>query len=162
MTTCTRRAAPQEKRTGSVNRTTRWGDRGSYTLESLLCLIVLLPILGLMAAWGLAGVFDSSVDNAAAAAARAASQAQDADTASQRGRAAAEAALTQDKRNCTARHISIDTSGFSRPVGEPASVTATVTCTIPLDQLAVPGLPGTKTLTASSTSALDQYADRTE
>ncbi|MFJ8848419.1 hypothetical protein ACIRFF_36660 [Streptomyces cyaneofuscatus] len=137
-------------------------DRGSYTLESLLCVVVLLPVMGLIAAWGLAGVFDSTVDNAAAAAARGASQASDADAALQRGRAAAEASLTQDRRNCTSRSITIDTSGFNRPLGEPASVTATITCTIPLSQLTVPGLPGTKTLTATATSSLDQYADRTE
>ncbi|MFC9033649.1 hypothetical protein [Streptomyces arboris] len=137
-------------------------DRGSYTLESLACVIVLLPLMGLIAAWGLAGVFDSTADNAAAAAARGASQASDADTALQRGRDAAEASLRQDKRNCTSRSISIDTSGFDRPLGEPASVTATITCTIPLSQLSVPGMPGSKTLTATATSSLDQYADRTE
>ena len=137
-------------------------ERGSYTLESLLCVVVLLPFLGLLAAWGLAGLFDSAVDNAAAAAARAASQASDPDTAQQRGQDAAVAALAQEQRNCTDRTITVDTAGFDKPVGEPASVTATVTCTVPLAQLAVPGLPGSKTLTATVTSSLDQYADRTE
>ncbi|MFD5728939.1 hypothetical protein ACFWMT_22950 [Streptomyces sp. NPDC058368] len=137
-------------------------DEGSYTLESLFCLMVLFAFFGLLAAWGLAGVFDSSVDNAAAAAARAASQADDAESAAARGEAAATAALVKEHRNCSARHVTIDTTQFSRPPGEPASVTATVTCTVPLEQLAVPGLPGSKTLTASATSALDQYADRTE
>lgn len=137
-------------------------DRGSYTLESLFCVTILFAFFGLIAAWGLAGVFDSSVDNAAAAAARAASQATDADTAAARGQAAASAALVMEHRNCSEQHVTIDTSQFSRPLGEPASVTVTVTCTVPLDQLTVPGLPGSKTLTSRATSALDQYADRTE
>ncbi|MEJ8653658.1 hypothetical protein WKI65_37840 [Streptomyces sp. MS1.AVA.3] len=137
-------------------------DRGTYTLETVICVTFLLPFLGLLAAYGLAGVFDSSVDNAANSAARAASQAADADTAQARGRAAAAAVLRQDDRNCTSQTVSIDTSSFSAPLGQAASVTATVTCTIPLAQLTVPGLPGSKTLTATATSALDQYADRAE
>ncbi|MFE3770884.1 hypothetical protein [Streptomyces sp. NPDC059122] len=142
-------------------RRQRWhDDQGSYTLETVICVAVLIPFLGLLAAYGLAGVFDSSVDNAANSAARAASQAIDADAAQTRGRAAAEAALRQDDRNCTSRSISINTAGFSAPPGQAASVTATVTCTIPLSQLSVPGLPGSKTLTATATSAVDQYADR--
>ncbi|MFJ5804071.1 hypothetical protein [Streptomyces decoyicus] len=120
----------------------------------------LLPFLGLLAAYGLAGVFDSSVDNAANSAARAASQAADADTAQARGRAAAHASLRQDDRNCTSQTVNIDTGSFNAPLGQAASVTATVTCTIPLSQLTAPGLPGSKTLTATATSALDQYADR--
>ncbi|MFI9358633.1 hypothetical protein [Streptomyces lydicus] len=146
-----------------LNRLRWWeDDRGTYTLETVICVCFLLPFLGLLAAYGLAGVFDSSVDNAANSAARAASQAADADTAQARGRAAANAALRQDDRNCTSQTVSIDTSSFNAPLGQAASVTATVTCTIPLSQLTVPGLPGSKTLTATATSALDQYADRAE
>ncbi|KIZ15689.1 hypothetical protein SNA_25470 [Streptomyces natalensis ATCC 27448] len=137
-------------------------DRGTYTLETVICVTFLLPFLGLLAAYGLAGVFDNSVDNAANSAARAASQAADADTAQARGRAAANAALRQDDRNCTSQTVRIDTSSFNAPLGQAASVTATVTCAIPLSQLTVPGLPGSKTLTSTATSALDQYADRAE
>ncbi|WP_411146444.1 hypothetical protein [Streptomyces sp. x-80] len=140
----------------------REDDRGTYTLETVICVTFLLPFLGLLAAYGLAGVFDSSVDNAANSAARAASQAADADTAQARDHAAANASLRQDDRNCTSQTVSIDTSSFNAPLGQAASVTATVTCTIPLSQLTVPGLPGSKTLTATATSALDQYADRAE
>ncbi|MEV7471474.1 hypothetical protein AB0O20_34015 [Streptomyces kronopolitis] len=140
----------------------RWwrDDRGSYTLETLICVAVLIPFLGLLAAYGLAGLFDNSVDNAANSAARAASQAVDADTAQARGRAAVEAALRQDDRNCTSVSIDIDTSAFASPPGQAASVTATVSCTIPLDQLSVPGLLSSKTLKATAISAVDQYADR--
>ncbi|MCB5910379.1 hypothetical protein [Streptomyces pinistramenti] len=137
-------------------------DRGTYTLETVICVTFLLPFLGLLAAYGLAGLFDSSVDNAANSAARAASQAADADTAQARGHAAAHASLRQDDRNCTSSSVRIDTGAFNAPPGQAASVSATVTCTIPLSQLTVPGLPGSKTLTATATSALDQYADRAE
>ncbi|MGG2463802.1 hypothetical protein ACO0M4_29070 [Streptomyces sp. RGM 3693] len=135
-------------------------DHGTYTLETVICVAVLIPFLGLLAAYGLAGIFDNSVEGAANSAARAASQAADADVAQARGQAAAEASLRQDGRNCTSRSIRIDTSAFATAPGQAASVTATVTCTIPLSQLTVPGLPGSKTLTASAISVVDQYADR--
>ncbi|MEV2256891.1 hypothetical protein AB0I94_41190 [Streptomyces sp. NPDC050147] len=137
------------------------GDRGSYTLEAILCLTVLVPILGIIAAFGLAGLGDSTAANAAAAAARAASESDDPDTAQTRGRQAALHSLGQAQRTCASSAIVVDTSGFPADPGQPGSVTVRVDCTIPLAQLAVPGLPGTKTLTATRHSAVDQYVDRT-
>ena len=37
---------------------------------------------------------------------------------------------------------------------------STVTCVVPLNDVGLPGLPGTKTLTATFTSYLDQYRGR--
>ena len=56
--------------------------------------------------------------------------------------------------------ISVDTSGFGSPVGTPASVRATVTCVVNLSDLAVPGVPGTRTVSASMSSPLDTYRER--
>ena len=41
--------------------------------------------------------------------------------------------------------------------GVPASVTVTVGCTVDLHDLALPGLPGTKTLSSTYTAVLDTY-----
>ena len=41
-----------------------------------------------------------------------------------------------------------------------ASVTATVTCVVNLSDVAVPGLPGTRTITATMSSPLDTYRER--
>ncbi len=140
----------------------RWptGDEGSFTLEQILCAIPLFIFGGLLAAFGMTVVNDGAVDNAARAAARAASQSPDAATAQVRGEQAALAALRQEDRECTDHQVSIDTSGFATEVGQPASVTATVRCTVALSQLAVPGLPGSKTLDATFTSPLDTFAER--
>ena len=54
----------------------------------------------------------------------------------------------------------MDTSGFASPVGPPANVTATVTCVVNLSDVAVPGLPGTRTITATMTSPLDTFRER--
>ena len=51
--------------------------------------------------------------------------------------------------------VVIDTSGFDTPVGEPARVSATVTCRVPLGDLVVPGLPGATTVRVTVDSPLD-------
>ncbi|GGV52605.1 membrane protein [Streptomyces spectabilis] len=135
-------------------------DRGSYTLEALLCLVVLVPFLGILSAYGLAGLGDSTAANAATAAARAASEAADPATAQSRARQAALNSLDQAQRTCTSSVIHVDTSRFPTGPGQSGGVTVRVNCTIPLAQLAVPGLPGSKTLTATRHSPADRYVAR--
>lgn len=56
--------------------------------------------------------------------------------------------------------VSVDTSGFSIPVGQPATVGATVRCTVRLADLIAPVFPGTVTQEASARSTLDRYRER--
>ena len=41
-----------------------------------------------------------------------------------------------------------------------AQVTATVTCKVDVADLAIPGLPGTRTITATASSPVDAYRER--
>jgi hypothetical protein len=54
----------------------------------------------------------------------------------------------------------VSTTGFRVAVGEPASVTVEVRCAVPLADVAVPGMPGTRVLTARVTSPLDTFRGR--
>ena len=72
----------------------------------------------------------------------------------------ATSSLANQKLQCTTKSVSVDTSGFASPVGTPATVTATVTCVVNLSDVAVPGLPGTRTITATMSSPLDTYRER--
>lgn len=56
--------------------------------------------------------------------------------------------------------VRIDTAGFRVPVGQPATAGASVTCTVRLSDLLVPGFPGTYTVDASARSTLDRYRGR--
>ena len=56
--------------------------------------------------------------------------------------------------------VSLDTAGFAVPVGQPAQVAATISCDVDLSALAVPGVPGAKTLSARTVSVLDRYRSR--
>ncbi|MFB7896025.1 TadE/TadG family type IV pilus assembly protein [Streptomyces xiamenensis] len=141
-------------------RRTGGRDRGSYTLETVIIAPCLFLLAGMIVAWGMAGRADGAVDRAAQAAARAASMAETAEQAQQDGRRAAMAVLDSHARECTGASVSVDTSGFSLPVGEPAAVTATVSCTVPLSEVTVPGVPGSRSLSGEFVSALDVYATR--
>jgi hypothetical protein len=56
--------------------------------------------------------------------------------------------------------VDVDTSGFRVPVGLPAQVRATVTCVVALGDLALPGFPGSRTVTATAVSPVDTYRER--
>lgn len=135
-------------------------DAGNAALELVILAPVLLGLLGLLIAAGRTTIAQGSVDAAARDAARQASVSATPADAQAAGRASALAALRQDGLDC-APVVLIDTSQFtSVPPGRPASVTATVTCAVPLADLALPGLPGTAPLRASFSSPLDVYRSR--
>ena len=76
------------------------------------------------------------------------------------GASGAATSLRNQGVRCTSQHVDIDTSGFAAPVGTPAKVTATVTCIADLSDLSIPGLPGTRTITATMSSPIDTYRER--
>ncbi|NGN63210.1 pilus assembly protein [Streptomyces sp. A7024] len=135
-------------------------DRGSYSVEVAVLTPVMLALVGLIIAFGRISMAGSSVDSAAHAAARAASLARDAGTAQSEANAAARASLTGDGVHCAGLTIDLDTSGFAAPLGTPGNVTADITCTAPLSDIGLPGLPGSKDMKASFTSPLDAFRSR--
>ena len=142
--------------------TTRHGqpEAGNAALELVILAPVLLGLLSLVIAAGRTAIAQGSVDAAARDAARQASISLTSAAAQAAGQSSARAALRQDGLDCTPVVV-IDASQFtSVPVGSPASVTATVTCAVPLTDLALPGLPGTVVLHAAFTSPLDVFRSR--
>jgi hypothetical protein len=134
-------------------------DGGSAALELVVLAPVLLGLLGLVIAAGRVSVAQSSVAAAARDAARQASSALNPGAAREAGLASARAALRGDGLNCDPI-VSIDVGGFAVPPGQPAMVSATVRCTVPLSNLYLPGLPGSHTLTYTFRSPLDLYRSR--
>ncbi|MER8160042.1 TadE/TadG family type IV pilus assembly protein [Streptomyces sp. NPDC094472] len=135
-------------------------DRGSYAVETAILAPVLIGILGLMIAFGRVADADGAVDSAARAAARAASLERDAGTAQSKAQSAASRSLDGGGVTCQTSSVTVDTSGYALDVGEDASVTATISCSASLSDIGLPGLPGSKTLTASWTSPIDTYRGR--
>ena len=138
----------------------RWmADDGNAALELVILAPVLLALLGLVIAAGRTSIAQGSVDAAARDAARQASIALTPTAARLAGQASARAALREDGLDYTPA-VAVNTGQFAIPPGQPASVTATVSCTVPLANLALPGLPGAVTLRARFTSPLDVYRSR--
>lgn len=138
----------------------RQPDRGSSSLEFVIIGPAFLLVLGLLIFAGRIAVAQQSVHAAAADAARAASIARSSGTARGDARTAANDTLTSKNLRCSSTNVSVDTSGFGSAVGTPATVSATVACTVYLADLSVPGIPGSKTVTATVDSPLDTYRAR--
>ncbi len=135
-------------------------DDGNAALELVVLVPVLLGLLGLVIAAGRTSLAQGSVDAAARDAARQASIALTPSAAVSAGSASAAAALRRDGLDCRPV-VRIDTADFRTvPPGQPAMVWATVTCTVPLASLALPGLPGSHTILARFGSPLDIYRSR--
>ena len=152
-----RRRGPADAKAGGSS--TAADERGSAAIE----LVLLVPALMLMLLFAVAGgrvaIAHGSVQQAAADAARAASIARTAGSAQTTASAAARATLANQGLTCTSVTVTLDTSGFAKPVGTPASVRATVNCTVELSELSLPGLPD-RVVSATVTSPLDLYRGR--
>lgn len=135
-------------------------DRGSIALELAVLGPALLLFIGLMILAGRMALANQSVAQAADEAARTASIARTQSGASSGASSAARSALAQQSLQCVSTQVSVDTSQFSRPVGTPAAVSATVSCVVRLADLSLPGLPGSRTVTATASSPLDTYRER--
>jgi len=135
------------------------GDAGNAALELVILAPVILFLLGLVIAAGRTSVAQGSVAAAARDAARQASISLTPAAAQTAALSSAQAALGQDGLNCDPV-VRVNVSGFGVPVGEPASVRATVICRVSLSNLLVPGMPGSRTLRATFTSPLDPFRGR--
>jgi len=132
----------------------RQRERGSAPVELVILTPVLILFLLLYLGFGRISRAEQLVNDAAAQAARAATlnylnPGQAAAAAQQ----AAAQALAQGGLACTSDQVSVDT-GNDRPGG---SITVHLACNTDLSQAVAAGLPGSVTLTASSTSPIDVY-----
>ena len=109
---------------------------------------------------GRMAIAHQAVESAANEAARAASIARDRGAARNDATTSARTSLTNQKVNCRSIGVTVNTGDFDQPVGTPGSVSATVTCQVDLADVSVPGAPGTKTVTATVSSPLDTFRER--
>ncbi|MFC8438127.1 TadE/TadG family type IV pilus assembly protein [Streptomyces griseoincarnatus] len=133
-------------------------DSGRIALEFVLWVPAVLVFFALAMTAGRIITADNAVDAAAADAAREASLARTAGQAHPRAVAAAQAAFAERKLHCSSTSVTVDTSGFSAPLGAYGAVTARVRCTVQLSDLGS-GF-GSKTVESSFTSVIDRYRQR--
>ncbi len=135
-------------------------ERGSASLEAVIVLPAFLMFVSLIIAAGRVQIAHQSVDAAATEAARAASISRTAGEAQTAGTLSGQQALANQDLACNPPTISIDVSAFTVPVGQPAQVSASVVCVVDLGDVAIPGLPGSITITSQAQSPLDVFRGR--
>jgi Flp pilus assembly protein TadG len=132
----------------------RWREQeGGAAIELVLVTPLLLMFALLAVSFGRLASARLQVNDAAAQAARAASIARDPGTAAAEARRTAMASLAGHHLTCSPATVAVDTSAF-RPGG---AVTARITCTVALSDLAPLPLPGRETVHAAATSPIDVF-----
>ena len=135
-------------------------ERGSVAIEAAIG----VPAFGLFIAMIILGgrveIAKQSVEAAAYEAARAASIERTQSEAISSGKSAASRSLNDQGLQCASTSVTVNAAGFNAPLGTTAQVTATVTCKVDVADLAIPGLPGTRTITATASSPVDAYRER--
>ncbi len=135
-------------------------ERGSAAIEAAVGVPAFVLFVGLIIFGGRTATTHQAVETAAADAARAASIERTATIAKDRATTAATASLSNQGIDCLDVDVTVDTSQFSRTVGEAATVTATVRCRLDLSDLSVPGVPGSRLITATIASPIDTWRER--
>lgn len=141
-------------------RIRRRSTRGTASVELAILVPGLVMLLGLMMAGGRVWMARTSVNEAAFSAARSASLQRSAGAAATSAAAAGHRALQTGGLGCVGRTVQVDLAAFAVPVGQPATISSTVTCTVTFSDLLLPGMPGSLQLTGHGSSALDTYRER--
>ncbi len=129
------------------------GEEGSAIAELVIVAPVLLIVIVLMIALGRVDSAQGDVESAARAGVQAAVVQADPSDAEAQATTAAQASLAGAGLTCTAPQITVDTSNFVAG----GWVSVTVTCVTSLADVSVPGMPGEKTLRATSTAHIDPF-----
>lgn len=135
-----------------------WTDTGSVSVEAAVLVPAVILVGLLIIAGARVSSAEQAVDNAATAAARAASIARSPHSAQQAGVAVARDRLGREGITCQETSVSVDASQIV--VGRAGLVRASVTCRVALSDLALPVPGGTRLITSSFTSPADPYRGR--
>ncbi len=138
----------------------RGRQRGSVSLELAALAPALLLLLLLTVAAMRITLAGAQVDGAARDAARAASLARAPQSATAAAQHSAARTLAGQRLTCAQLTVTVDPAGFAVAAGTASTVGVHVTCRVGLGDLAVPGVPGSTTMTAGYTAPLDPYRAR--
>ena len=146
---------------GRLTRAAAGRERGSASLEMVILAPALLLVLAVLVFAGRLALAQQAVTAAAADAARTASIQRTPTAATTAARASATSGLTAQGLSCAAVDVRVDAGAFAAPVGVPATVSARVECTVNLADLAIPLISGSTVVSATMTSPIDTWRERT-
>jgi len=128
-------------------------EEGNAAVEPVVRTAVVMIFVLLAVAFGRYEATRTQVIGAARAAAEAAAVMPSVYQASSAASAAAMPELTGDGAACTRSDVTTDTQDFVAG----GDVSVTVTCTVELSDLGVPGLPGVTTMVVTQVAPIDPY-----
>ncbi len=131
----------------------RHGERGSTAMSVVLLTPMMLVLLAFAVYAGRLSTIRQDVVSAAQDAARAASVRQNVGAASADATAAATSTLKDRGTSCASLSVNVATSGLAP--GSP--VTVEVSCTLDNGDISGFGMPGSRTVTSSSTFTIDRF-----
>jgi Flp pilus assembly protein TadG len=134
-------------------RGARQVEAGSTALELTLLAPVLLTVLMLVVGLGRMAHARQQVESIAADAARAASLARNPDTSRTDAKTAAEKSRDNADLSCASLDVQVNTANY-QPGG---TIRVVVTCTADLSDVAISGLPGHRTFTATAVAPLENF-----
>ena len=132
-------------------------QRGSAAIEAAIGVPAFVLFVGLIIYGGRTATTHQSLESAAADAARTASIARDPEAAVTGARQTAAASISNQQIGCHDITVVVDTTDFGKAPGQAGQVTVQLSCRLDLADLAVPGVPGTRVLTATMSSPLDTW-----
>lgn len=135
-------------------------ERGSLAVEFALLVPVLVLLFGIVVGGARVWLARSATEQAAAAAARGASLERSVADAERAGRALAQAQASTDGLRCTRFAVTVTAGALADAAGTVGSVQSTVTCTVPLADVLVPGWPGSIDVSGRATAVVDRYRGR--
>lgn len=138
----------------------RRDERGSAAVEAAIGVPAFVLLLGLIIYGGRTAATHEALQSAAADAARSASIARDAQVAVTEAREAATGSITDQQIHCTHVDVHVDAADLTKAPGQPGAMTVTVSCRLDLSDLSVPGVPGSRVLSATMSSPVDTYRQR--
>lgn len=139
----------------------RWRrDDGSAALETVILAPPLLALIALAVIGMRVEIAGGSIEEAAHAAARAASLARTPAAAQAAAHDTARSSLAEQHLHCASLSVTVDTGGFQVPAGQVGTVRVVIRCTVTFADVAAPGMPGSRRLAAEFVSPLDVYRTR--
>lgn len=129
------------------------GERGSAAVEFVLILPLVLAMLLFVVGLGRMAQARINIEGVAADAARAASLERNTARSAHAAREAAERSLGDGGVSCSQLTVSVDVSAY-QPGGR---VTATVSCTARLADVALSGLPGNRKFSSTAVVPIETY-----
>jgi len=128
-------------------------EDGQAVAELVIVAPLLLIVIVLMVALGRIDSAQGDVESAAQAGVQAAAVQADGAAAQRQAATVATATLAGAGLTCLAPQITTDTSHFVAG----GSVSVSVTCVTSLADVSVPGMPGSKTLSARAVAPIDEF-----